>query len=68
MTIQDGGSGGNLEIAGKIVNEAFQNVTFQNGWLNKNGGFSTAQYYKDKEGRVHLKGVVTWVQTNQEIL
>ncbi|MGL4631651.1 MAG: LytR/AlgR family response regulator transcription factor [Leadbetterella sp.] len=51
---------GNLDFVGggKIVNEAFQSVFFQNSWGNQNAGYSTAQYYKDKEGRVHIKGVV----------
>ena len=34
-------------------------VGFQNGWANVPGPFETAAFYKDHEGVVHLKGVVT---------
>lgn len=49
---------GEIIISNKIYTEAFQNVTFQNGWINVSAslGFSSAQYYKDKSGRVYLKG------------
>ena len=46
-------STGDVSINGKIENEAFQNLTLQNGWFTY---FATPQFYKDKEGRVHLKG------------
>jgi LytTr DNA-binding domain len=51
---------GNLQFygSGKITQEALQNAFFLNSWGNQNLGYSTAQYYKDKEGRVQLKGVV----------
>jgi hypothetical protein len=31
---------------------------FQNGWSNLQFGFSTAGFYKDSEGLVHLKGTI----------
>ena len=34
-------------------------VGFQNGWANVPGPVETAAFYKDHEGVVHLKGVVT---------
>jgi hypothetical protein len=48
---------GNLELlgTGKIVNEAYTTLILLNGWIH-NGGFAIPSYYKDKEGRVHLKG------------
>lgn len=46
-------STGDVSINGKIENETFQNLTLQNGWFTY---FATPQFYKDKEGRVHLKG------------
>lgn len=51
---------GNLELLGnnKIVNEAFQSLTLQNSWV-QNGSFGVPSFYKDKEGRVHLKGGIT---------
>lgn len=39
--------------------EAWQTVTFQNLWTNYGNGFATAQYFKDKQGIVHIKGLVT---------
>jgi len=32
---------------------------FQNGWSNAGAGFESAAFYKDHEGGVHLKGVVS---------
>lgn len=54
-------SNGNLEFIGtnRILNEAFASCVLQNFWTNIGGNFATAQYYKDKEGRVHLKGTIT---------
>jgi hypothetical protein len=36
----------------------FLQPAFQNGWVNSDGGTSTAAFYKDPYGVVHLKGVV----------
>ncbi len=44
--------------ANGIVEEAWQNATLQNGWTNFGGSFATAQYYKDKEGVIHVKGAI----------
>jgi hypothetical protein len=49
---------GEIIITNKIYTEAFQSVTFQNTWHNIDPslGYSSTQYYKDKSGRVYLKG------------
>ncbi len=39
--------------------EAWNNVTFQNGWGNFGSGFNNAGYYKDDFGVVHLHGLVS---------
>ena len=44
--------------ANGIAQEAWQNATLVNGWSNFGSGYTTAQYYKDKEGVIHVKGVV----------
>jgi hypothetical protein len=49
---------GNIALAGVITNEAFQVPTLQAAWFNYGTGYSNAAYYKDKEGRVQLRGVV----------
>jgi hypothetical protein len=49
---------GNLAISGMVVSEPFINATLSNGWSNYGLGFATAAYYKDKQGIVHLKGLV----------
>lgn len=49
---------GNLKISGKIINEAWQTPTLINGWVNFGSPFETSGFYKDKEGVVHLKGVI----------
>lgn len=43
---------------GIIAQEAWKNAAFQNGWVNYGGGYNTCQYFKDKMGIVHLKGMV----------
>jgi hypothetical protein len=55
MRIKDDG---NVTIAGKILNEAWQTPTLLNAWTNLGGGFNTTEYYIDKESVVHLKGIV----------
>jgi hypothetical protein len=55
MRIKDDG---NVTIAGKILNEAWQTPTLLNTWVNYGPGFNTPQYYIDKESVVHLKGLV----------
>jgi hypothetical protein len=49
---------GNVAIKGIIENEGFVAVTLLNGFTNYGAGYSTAAYYKDKEGRVHLRGLI----------
>ena len=50
---------GNLQIFGKIINEAYQYPTFENNWTNFGAEWNTAKFYKSKDGRVYLEGVVT---------
>jgi hypothetical protein len=48
-----------LEIdANGIVQEPWQNVTLQNGWVNYGTGYAAPQFYKDKEGVIHVKGLI----------
>jgi hypothetical protein len=49
---------GNIAIDGIIPNQEFQAPVFQGTWANFSNGFAAAGYYKDKEGRVHLRGTV----------
>ncbi|EQC50352.1 hypothetical protein M899_2545 [Bacteriovorax sp. BSW11_IV] len=39
--------------------ESWQSPTFQNSWTNYNNGYSPAGYYKDNNGIVHLRGLIT---------
>lgn len=41
-----------------IPQEAWTDFTFANSWVNYGGGFQTAQYRKDAQGRVHLRGMI----------
>ncbi|HCQ30141.1 MAG TPA: hypothetical protein DIU39_07635 [Flavobacteriales bacterium] len=41
-----------------IVQEPWQNVTLQNGWINYGTGYAAPQFYKDKEGVIHVKGLI----------
>jgi len=49
---------GNVNISGAIINEAFQVPALLNSWVIFGLGEATPGYYKDKEGRVHLKGTI----------
>lgn len=49
---------GGVELTGTIVQENVQVPVFQNGWANFGSGFTTAGYWKDKEGIVHLRGLI----------
>jgi hypothetical protein len=50
---------GNITLNGIISNQAFQTPTLQGAWTNYGSGYSNVAYYKDKEGRVQLRGVVS---------
>ncbi len=56
---------GNITLTGEIIQNPWQNITLQNGWSNYGGGYATAQYYKDKEGVIHVKGLITGGTTAQ---
>jgi hypothetical protein len=40
------------------VNNPMLSPVFQNGWINYGLGFADAKYYKDKEGVVHIRGLI----------
>lgn len=51
---------GNLNVTGTIKQTSWVEVTdLRDNWRNFGGGYSTAAYYKDSLGIVHLKGFVT---------
>jgi hypothetical protein len=49
---------GSVNISGSLNVEAWIAPTFQNSWVNYGSGYETAGYYKDKQGVIHLKGLV----------
>jgi hypothetical protein len=49
---------GNVNISGSITQEAWIAPTFQNSWTNYGATWETAGYYKDKQGVIHMKGLV----------
>lgn len=49
---------GNIALDGTIVQEAWIAPTLLNGWVNYGGGYNPAGYFRDKEGIVHLRGLV----------
>jgi sporulation protein YlmC with PRC-barrel domain len=50
---------GNVTLNGKINQEAYQTPTFENNWNNFGGEWNTAKFYKGKDSRVYLEGVVS---------
>jgi len=56
-------SGSDLTILGGNTitfdtTEGWTTPTLENGWVNFGSDYAQVKYYKDKEGRVHLKGLV----------
>lgn len=49
---------GNIKLSGRIIQESWIVPSLLNSWVNFNSGFEASVYYKDKEGVIHLKGVV----------
>ena len=51
---------GSIYVDGEIVNEAYITPSLQNGWTNfsTSGGYQGASYWKDKNGMVHLTGLI----------
>jgi hypothetical protein len=49
---------GNLNVTGKIINEPWQIPSLNGGWSNLGSAFAGAGFYKDKEERVHLRGLL----------
>lgn len=41
-----------------ISSEDWIAVSFENSWVNYGGGYAAAEYYKDYDGVVHLKGMI----------
>lgn len=50
-----------LEVKGGrtvLEQQAWQNAALTNGWVHYGGNYSTAQYFKDSLGIVHLRGLI----------
>lgn len=50
---------GNMKISGTIVQDSWTAPTLLSGWADYGGDYGPAGYFRDKEGIVHLRGVVT---------
>jgi hypothetical protein len=49
---------GDMQVDGNINVESPQVATLQNNWSNYGNGFANVNYYKDKQGRVYLGGMI----------
>jgi hypothetical protein len=49
---------GNIKISGKITQEDWIPASLINGWVNYGDPFNPASYFADKNGVVHLRGLV----------
>lgn len=54
----EGGVTFNGPLIATLQQEAVQTPVLLNGWLNHGGGFTNAGYWKDKEGLVHICGLI----------
>jgi hypothetical protein len=52
---------GDIMVDGSIVNEAYISYVPDSGFVNFGAGSAPLAFYKDKEGRVYLRGVLTWL-------
>jgi hypothetical protein len=51
-------AGINITSDGLIQQTPMQNALLTNGWVHYDVGFASAAFYKDKEGRVHIQGLI----------
>lgn len=52
-----------------IVEEPVQSPVLQNGWVNHGSDFANSGYWKDKEGIVHIQGLIrSGITTNGTVL
>lgn len=49
---------GNMTLSGAIVQDDWIAPTLLNGWINYASGYNPAGYFRDKQGIVHLRGLV----------
>lgn len=57
---ENGNTGGaKLRTAWGAIMDVWKNPTFQNGWVNYGQGYNFGQFYKDTNGFVHLRGLIT---------
>ncbi len=50
---------GNIKLSGTIVQNSKYNCILYNNWLNYNNGYAPCQLYMDKEGVVHITGLIS---------
>lgn len=49
---------GNIAISGTINQDAWQDAALTAPWTDYGGGWAKAEFYKSKDGCIHLKGLV----------
>lgn len=55
---------GNLQINGRVILESYQYPTLVNSWINEGEEWNLGKFYKDKQGIVHLEGVLSYGTSN----
>ncbi len=55
-----------VELTGELIQEARQNATLQNSWVNYGSAYESATFWKDKCGVVHLAGLIKGGTTTAE--
>jgi hypothetical protein len=58
VTVSSNLTVGGTVTVGSIGQETVQAASLQSSWMNTGSGFTTAGFYKDKENRVHLQGLI----------
>jgi hypothetical protein len=67
ITANDANPNVDLEITGSIRQDGWVDVGLENGWENYGGNFNSAGYFRDKNGIVHLKGLVRFGAVNTRL-
>jgi hypothetical protein len=49
---------GNVSVSGLVLQDAWIAPTLLNGWVNYSTEYNSAGYFRDKQGIVHLRGLV----------
>ncbi len=58
VTVKDKLTVGSINVTMTIIQEGWKSISYQNGWMNYGSSYNPGGYFKDKNGIVHLRGLM----------